>query len=463
MSLKHKFEIKPDDPFKNDKLKREEEAITLTNLVKNYADGFVLAINNEWGAGKTTFLKMWKAHLKLQGVESLYFNAWENDHQTDVLVALLSELKELRDKEKAAFDKIVKKAVPLFGSVALGAAKGLAATVGMNKVLEGAIDGAIEDSEKLLNAEIEAYSKRKQSLEDFRESLAAYASAIGGENPLVFIIDELDRCRPSYAVAVLEQIKHVFSVPGIVFVLAIDKKQLGHAIKGVYGSPGMDDVEYLRRFIDIEFSLPQPRMLDYAEYLYEYYGIKEIIFEKANNGTGKLYIEELASDVAKIGKIFQLNLRQLEKIMMALKISLDTFSPIQGLNPLVLVLLSSLRLKRFDFYKEIRDGSIGQQELINKLEEILPDNLGDHGLTVGILCFAFQNEKNHMQRVHEKLIIDGKDGIKTLRFDYGKFDPEGKYLELFEGLDSRMELYGLRLGRILQHLEYSRNYFNRQR
>jgi hypothetical protein len=225
----------------------------------------------------------------------------------------------------------------------------------------------------------------------------------------------------------------------------------------------MDDVEYLRRFIDIEFSLPQPRMLDYAEYLYEYYGIKEIIFEKANNGTGKLYIEELASDVAKIGKIFQLNLRQLEKIMMALKISLDTFSPIQGLNPLVLVLLSSLRLKRFDFYKEIRDGSIGQQELINKLEEILPDNLGDHGLTVGILCFAFQNEKNHMQRVHEKLIIDGKDGIKTLRFDYGKFDPEGKYLELFEGLDSRMELYGLRLGRILQHLEYSRNYFNRQR
>lgn len=71
----------------------------------------------------------------------------------------------------------------------------------------------------------------------------------------MFIIDELDRCRPRYAVEVLEQIKHLFSVPGIVFVLSIDKVQLGNAIRGFYGSDLIDADEYYKNQIytdDIE-------------------------------------------------------------------------------------------------------------------------------------------------------------------------------------------------------------------
>ena len=60
MNLKHELEIPESNPFKNDKVKREEEAKTLTDLVENYSDGFVLALNNEWPEGKTTFVKMWQ-------------------------------------------------------------------------------------------------------------------------------------------------------------------------------------------------------------------------------------------------------------------------------------------------------------------------------------------------------------------------------------------------------------------
>ena len=82
--------------------------------------------------------------------------------------------------------------------------------------------------------------------------------ATKGDKPIIFIIDELDRCRPSYAVELLEQVKHFFSVSGIVFVLSIDKVQLGHAVRGVYGNDRINADEYLRRFIDIEYSIPVP-------------------------------------------------------------------------------------------------------------------------------------------------------------------------------------------------------------
>ena len=71
------------------------------------------------------------------------------------------------------------------------------------------------------------------------------------------MIDELDRCRPSYAVELLEVAKHLFSVDHIVFVLAINRSQLSHSISGVYGAD-FDATDYLRRFFDIDFRLPEP-------------------------------------------------------------------------------------------------------------------------------------------------------------------------------------------------------------
>lgn len=83
----------------------------------------------------------------------------------------------------------------------------------------------------------------------------------------------MDRCNPNYAVSVLERVKHLFDVPNIIFVLAINKTQLCNAIQGYFGSTTMDANEYLKRFIDIEYNLPMNNIDKYCEYLYDEYGL----------------------------------------------------------------------------------------------------------------------------------------------------------------------------------------------
>ena len=111
---------------------------------------------------------------------------------------------------------------------------------------------------------------RKKNIISFKNSLANFIEKSTEDKPVVFIIDELDRCRPNYAVEVLEQIKHLFSVPKIVFVLSIDKEQLGHAVRGVYGSEKLNADEYLRRFIDI---LYRNQILKYLVNIYMIFSV----------------------------------------------------------------------------------------------------------------------------------------------------------------------------------------------
>ena len=119
---------------------------------------------------------------------------------------------------------------------------------------------------------IRNYLIQKEKFDAFRSELSEYVANIGErELPVIFIIDELDRCNPSYAVKVLEHIKHIFDVPNIFFVLVINKEQLEYAVKGYYGSETIDAANYLRRFIDVEYNMPPLPMHKACDYLYEHY------------------------------------------------------------------------------------------------------------------------------------------------------------------------------------------------
>ena len=85
---------------------------------------------------------------------------------------------------------------------------------------------------------------------------------------MVFFVDELDRCRPTYAVELLERIKHLFEVDNIVFVLALSTGQLESSIRSLYGD-GLDAPGYLRRFIDLEYPLREPAADVYSRTLFE--------------------------------------------------------------------------------------------------------------------------------------------------------------------------------------------------
>ena len=239
MKIKHQELVIPkDEPFKNCQLDREKYASVLTDIVESYSEGFVLSINNAWGTGKTTFIKMWKQHLENQGFQTIYFNAWENDFDSNPLVAIMSELKTLingdKDREnkfKSALEKaaiLVKNITP---ALVNALSKKYIGETGAD-LLENTTKAAVE----IFESEINIYTNKKETIKQFKVKLGEFIKAKSDQKPLVFIIDELDRCRPDYAVELLEKIKHFFSIPGIIFVLSIDKVHLSSSVKGFYGS-----------------------------------------------------------------------------------------------------------------------------------------------------------------------------------------------------------------------------------
>ncbi|WP_432741004.1 P-loop NTPase fold protein [Methylobacter sp. G7] len=86
------IEIDDSDIFKNDLLDRKSEIENLTSIIINVSDPLVLALDSPWGAGKTTFVRLWQAYLNSEGKQSIYFNAWETDYADDPLIVLVSEL-----------------------------------------------------------------------------------------------------------------------------------------------------------------------------------------------------------------------------------------------------------------------------------------------------------------------------------------------------------------------------------
>ncbi|KAA5827517.1 hypothetical protein FPF71_01355 [Algibacter amylolyticus] len=431
MNLRHKDlyipKEKTEDPFANCKLERKPYAQILTQIVSNYADGFVLAINNPWGEGKSTFVKMWQQQLCNEGYTTLYYNAWENDFEKDVLVALISELAEIKNKPVNTFNKVIDKVVPLTSKLLPLIAKHMAKRTIGDEATNSIIEGVVEYGAQELKDEIKSYTSKKKSIQDFKDTLEVFVNEVGKEKPVIFIIDELDRCRPNYAVEVLEQIKHLFSVPGIVFVLSIDKIQLGHAVKGVYGNDNIDSNEYLRRFIDIEYSIPVPNKRLLCNYFYEYFEFsvffKTTYRERRNNNDSYNFIELSHKLFSKTN----LRIRQIEKIFAHARLALKSFGNKETVFPKLFLLLIFLKNHHSNIYNNIKVKKYTLQELIDTFENLLPNKITDDEYSNPILYtiveLAVFYHNYYQKENHPKLNVLKKDNElkETLAFN-SKFD-----------------------------------------
>ena len=262
------IEVPPDAPFQNDLLDRKQPIETLTGLLGALDGPCVLALDSEWGGGKTTFLKLWAAHLRTQGFAVAEFNAWETDFSGDPFVALSSRLRDQFDRTQPdgranssqRFSEAAKR-------IALRAAPIAIRIFSQGLLDSGSIERAIaEELSSYAENRLEKFDEVERSFEDFKESLREEALSLSRKRqnrPLFVMIDELDRCRPSYAVELLEAAKHLFSVDKVIFVLAINRKQLVNSIKGLYGMT-FDAEGYLRRFFDVDYSLPSPKGVDFV-------------------------------------------------------------------------------------------------------------------------------------------------------------------------------------------------------
>ncbi len=377
MKIKHAgIEIPMDNPFQNCVLNRKQYADILTSIVRSYASGFVLAVNNEWGTGKTTFINMWQQQLKNEGFRVLHFNAWENDFDANPIVPLMAELKtlSLRKDNQKTFKSLVKKGAVLVKNVAPAVAKAFADRYIDSGKVTDILKSTTDAIAGIFEEEIKNYAEKKKNLLEFREELEKYINAIEDDKPVIFIIDELDRCRPDYAVEILEQVKHFFNVPNMVFVLSIDKEQLGNAIRGYYGSDRINSDEYLRRFIDIEYKIPTPNIKSYCDYLYDYFDLQSFF-----NGEVRLKHRHLAfpkdkftDESALFLDAVNASLRLQEKIFSKLRIILKSFE-MNNIVPVNLLFIM-IYIHEFhpEFYKEIYNKRFSARELLIKFYEILP-------------------------------------------------------------------------------------------
>ena len=347
--------IESKDPWAGDKLDSKKTADTLTKLIATQTGPLVLSVNGGWGTGKTFMLKRWRQDLENDGYAALYYSAWEDDFSDEPLVSIAGQLAKYFDADKG----IWKDKFPDANKV-LSAVLGLITKVSISGFSSGTVDG-YKLVEKVKSLRTKYYPTLYRDLvadrDALRDKLKDLANKLGGDKPLIFIIDELDRCRPLYAISLLERIKHIFNVPNIIFVLGMNKEQLGVSIQSIYGE--IDASEYLQRFVDYDLRMPTLSAEQYARVLA---GLP------AGQSDGFCWL---------CGK-FELSLREVEHCHRAVRpVHLILKNKTSGYDIESVGALAILRLKNSKLYENFKKGEAGEGAMLNYFHQQLESVYAD--------------------------------------------------------------------------------------
>jgi hypothetical protein len=275
-----------DEIWEGDLLGRRKDAVDLQRFLvararergrQNRPRSYVINIDARWGQGKSFFLGRFARQLRSIGHLVVEINAWNNDSSTDPFLLLMSEMdvalgRILKKKKRSGlrWEAVRENA----GKIMIAGLKGISTTYlrkiigsGVNELaelieghgiqvdaeaLQAGADAIEGEATNLLSDLIDEFRLREQAAKGFQANLAATIKEFfyRKEDRYMFVIvDELDRCRPTFAIELLERVKHLFEVDRVIFVFATDLEQLSHAISVVYGVE-FASKKYLFRFFD---------------------------------------------------------------------------------------------------------------------------------------------------------------------------------------------------------------------
>ena len=403
-----RFQIDENDPFKGALFGRKDFALALTNLLRHAEENVVIFINAPWGHGKTTFARMWLAHFKNEKQEAIYYNAYASDYFDDPFVSFSGEILALV-KKRLAEAKGVEVSREAFKRAAINIAKRLVG-VGVKAGVKAASIGLIEPTDlkelkdiaadatkdvseiagDVIEKRIENYTKEKDTLDVFKENLGKLAKLFREEQgfPLTIIVDELDRCRPDFALGLLERIKHLFDVENVAFVLLVNRDQIERYVEKIYGH-NPNAAAFLMKFGSVFVDLPTTsssgRMQvsgsdEFCDSLNRHFDIHV----QGDDGPVVLHLIQICA------KHFELTLREIEKVFTVLALYYGS-GPHQFTDPIWIPILAVLKIKNPKLYMRLSVRDISVTDFFNTTRLDKLGNLGSYSLDGNYVVRSLRN------------------------------------------------------------------------
>ena len=369
-----------------DEFNRKPIAENIIRLLTSSIDLSPMVIDGGWGTGKTKFCQkliqlMQEQHRDYRPV---YIDAFRLDHSGEPLLALFAEIikactpedtgEQPSEQRKNITRKVAKAAGFVMKTVAKAAvghvlkqntddlAEGLQQIINdgqdAGSLAETVTDAAATIASHTIDATVEALLKEQIEAEKNLETLKACLKELAADKPIILFIDELDRCRPDYAVDMLEVIKHVFDVENVKVVLVTNTKQLRAAINHRYGVE-VDAQKYLDKFLKYSFALPE--VIGGTNYLVrKYYLVTIIYFHKLirsspmfNQFKDSIYNEYNIYFISDMMERNNISLRETERFVHHLEIYLTLRGELKKERRIEYNLLIILGVYIFCFYPSL--------------------------------------------------------------------------------------------------------------
>ncbi|GGU38287.1 P-loop NTPase fold protein [Lentzea flava] len=419
----------PDTPTSDDELGFDRFAIPLARTIAatdRSTTPWTIGVYGEWGSGKTTFLKLVEKALEPSGVRPIWFNAWKYARDDNLWAALIEKI--VRDARRsvpwyrvpdvrlriwlrsidfgAGFWELFRKLlavgfkiatltvlilmaislVPVAGNPVTGwLAGGSLLAEPWSRVLVGVIAALGTKPEALLKlfdvklgADLGAFRRRQLHrsqtalLDDFTAEFQGVLAVVYRKKPLVVIIDDLDRCLPEQTLQIIETVKLFLDEPGCVFLLAVDRDVIEHAIRVKYKDlPSVGELgeTFFEKIVQLPYSLPPP-----AE------------------GRVESYIRSISSDPDVLACLPILrgtppyNPRRIKRSVQAFTLLKELFSADQEPVPPVLAKLVVIQAQ----FRQVYRAAVNDHSLLARLERAYrhPDGNVDGALSAQVERFS---------------------------------------------------------------------------
>lgn len=345
--------------LKNDFINRNKYINSLGKILLNLTNGAIISLDGNWGSGKTVFLKELEYLInnghdsKFKNIEKetidrlkeqymvFYFNAWENDSNNNAILSLIYSLVKGTNLEEEK-DKY-------------GATARL-----VNTVLKFISAGAVDIKNDIFGPQwekrtvvepVKAVEEIKEKFKDFITELL-----IENKNKIIVIIDEIDRCKPTFAVNLLENIKHFYDDDRIVFIIGTNNKALSACISKVYGDKYDGDL-YLDKFFDYNLELPNNYLESYLLATLE----------------GKtISLSSTKQAIIEVSKLYNMSMRETNRYLKAFSmIETKTYRPTDSIGTIINVIFIPIILylkicNKKDYYNFL-DGKIEITKIVKDM------------------------------------------------------------------------------------------------